>query len=210
MIKRCVVVGASDLKINLKDYLLKDDFIIAADKGWLKCKEQNIQPHLIVGDFDSSKKPKEDFAKIIVLPKEKDDTDSYYIARYIIENNFTHAVFFAMTGGDRIEHTIANIQMLNFLSKNKINAKMIDEKSQFVVITDEEISLEYKKDCYFSVFSFSKSEGVSIKNAKYVVEDDTITNDYPIGISNEFLLDTDVKIQVKKGSLLIIITKKDK
>ncbi len=204
--KRCVVVGASSLNINLKDYINNTDFIIAADKGWEYCFYNEITPNLVVGDFDSSKKPEN--LNTIVLPKEKDDTDTFFIARYIIENKFSEVLFIALSGGKRFEHTLANIQTMNFLSKNNIKAVMIDEYSKMIAVNNERITLEKEENSYFSLVSFGIAKGVSIKGAQYEIENATITDDYPIGISNEFK-EKSADIEVKDGSLLIIITKKD-
>ena len=43
---------------------------------------------------------------------------------------------------------------------------------------------------------------------KYELSDVELTNDFPIGVSNEFA-GKPVEITVKKGALLIITTKKD-
>ena len=53
-----------------------------------------------------------------------------------------------------------------------------------------------------------KAEGVSIKGAKYPLSDYTMTNSFPIGISNEFIGEN-VDITVKSGSILLIVTQKD-
>ncbi len=204
--KRCVVVGASSLNINLKDYINKTDFIIAADKGWEHCKNQGIVPNISIGDFDSSKKPED--IKSIVLPKEKDDTDTFFIARYILENGFSEVLFLALSGGKRFEHTMANIQTMKFLSKNNIQTTMIDEYSKMMVLNNGSIDLKKEDNSYFSIISFGTAKGVSIKGAKYQVDNIDITDEYPIGISNEFY-DDSVNINVKNGAVLIIITKKD-
>ncbi len=204
--KNCVVVGGSSLDINLKDYITDDMFVIAADKGWEHCILNGIMPDLVIGDFDSSKKP--DNVKSIVLPAEKDDTDTFFIARYIIENEFNNVLFLALSGGKRFEHTMANIQTMNFLSKNNINVTMIDKFSKMMVINKNKINLKKEDDCFFSLVSLGVCEGVSIKGAKYEIENAKITDDYPIGISNEFEKDI-VEITLEKGSLLIIISKKD-
>ncbi len=204
--KRCIVVGASDLDVDLKKYISRDDFVIAADYGWEHCKNNGIIPDLAVGDFDSSSIPGD--IKTIVLPKEKDDTDTFFIARYIIENKFTDVLFLALSGGKRFEHTMANIQTMNFLSKNNVNVTLIDKYSKMLVVNNGKVALKKEENTYFSVVALGALKGVSIKGAKYEVVDATITDDYPIGISNEFKEDT-VFIKISEGSALIIITKKD-
>ncbi len=204
--KKCVVIGGSKLDVNLKDYITDDMFIIAADKGWEHCILNGVTPDLVIGDFDSSKKPEN--IKTITLPIEKDDTDTFFIARYIIENLFTDVLFLALSGGNRFEHTMANIQTMNFLSKNNVNTVMIDKFSKMFVVNSNKVVLEKEEDSYFSLIALGVCEEVSVKGAKYETENLKLTDDYPIAISNEFKNDN-AEISLTKGSLLVIITKKD-
>lgn len=205
--KRCVVIGAMPVKLALKELIKKSDVVICADGGYIEAKKQAVVPNMIIGDFDSTVKPTDTDASILVLPKEKDDTDTYYIARYIVDNNFTDALFCGVTGG-RLEHTIANIQMLKFLAKNRVNATLMDESSQIIAVNSGKIVLPKMENKYFSIFAMDeRAEGVSEKGCKYLLDNVTLTNEFPIGISNEFL-DTEVEISVEKGCLLLIITNK--
>ena len=55
-----------------------------------------------------------------------------------------------------------------------------------------------------SVFSLGeRAEGVYIKGMKYLLEDAVVTNDFPIGISNEFIGE-EAEITVRNGMLLLI------
>jgi thiamine pyrophosphokinase len=47
------------------------------------------------------------------------------------------------------------------------------------------------------------ARGVSIRGAKYCVEDVKLTNNFPLGVSNSFT-GKDAEISVKEGKLLII------
>ena len=206
--KRCIVVGSMPVSLNLKEYIKSEDIIICADGGYIQTEKQGIIPHFIIGDFDSSIKPVKSDVEIIELPKEKDDTDTYYIAKMLIEEEFTDALFFGVTGG-RIDHTIGNIQMIKFLQKNGINAKMINENSTIQVLEDGETIVPNSENCYLSILSMNeKAEGITIKDAKYPLINANISNEYPIGVSNEFL-GKDVFISVNKGAIIIITNKKD-
>lgn len=207
--KRCVIIGAVEIDFPVENMIRDTDFVICADKGWVNAKAHGIKPDMIVGDFDSSSKPENIDAKITVLPVVKDDTDTYHIAKYVVENGFTDVLMCGLLGGKRMEHTIANIQTLLFLSKNRVNATMIDKYSQVMVIENGKVTLPDMPGKFFSLFTLGdKSEGINISGAKYNLEDRTITNFYPIGVSNEFVGNT-VNIEVKKGNLLLIITDKD-
>ena len=206
--KRCIVIGSMPVEFDLNSVVTADDFVICADRGYINAQLQGIEPNVIVGDFDSAPPPQNTSAKVVTLPCEKDDTDSYYIARQLVKNGFTHAVFCGVTGG-RPDHTFANIQMLKFLVKSGVEAQLMDKNSTMTVVIDGKTVLKKQKDSYFSIFSLDeKSYGVSEKGGKYELYDVELTNDFPIGVSNEFA-DKDVEISVKKGTLLVITTKKD-
>ena len=56
-----------------------------------------------------------------------------------------------------------------------------------------------------SVFAIGeRAEGVTEKGLKYLLEDATLTNDFPVGISNEFIGEKAV-LSVKNGTLLVIV-----
>ena len=65
--KRCVIVAAGSIDDTsaIKSYADSADFVIAADAGYVYCRDAGIEPDLFVGDYDSSKKPKR---KMSLLP----------------------------------------------------------------------------------------------------------------------------------------------
>lgn len=206
--KRCIVIGSMPVEINLKDIIKAEDFIFCADGGYLQAEKQGVVPHIIVGDFDSAPQPQNTSAQIVKLPVVKDDTDSYFIAKEIIKKGFDTALFFGMTGG-RADHTFANIQMLKFLAENGVKASLKDKNSSYTVVKNSTITLENTENCYFSVFSLDETAcGVTEKGGKYEIENATLSNSFPIGVSNEFI-GSNVEISVEKGSLLIITARKD-
>ena len=207
--KRCVIIGAVEIDFPASALIKDTDFVICADKGWQNAVKNGIKPDMIVGDFDSSPYPEDTDASVTVLPVVKDDTDTFHIARYIIENGFTDVLMLGLMGGKRIEHTIANLQTLVYFAKNRVNATAMDRYSTIMAIENGAITLPDMPGKFFSLFSMGdRAEGVSIKGAKYPLENYTITNFYPIGISNEFISET-VEISVTDGSLLLTITEKD-
>lgn len=57
---------------------------------------------------------------------------------------------------------------------------------------------------YLSVFCNSGSaEGVTLSGLKYPLENDTLTGDFPLGVSNQFL-GCEAVVSVRKGSLLLL------
>ena len=78
--KRAVIVGGAPIgRIeSIRSYLRADDFFIYCDGGLRHMAALGRKADLIVGDFDSHENPHA-AAETIVLPHEKDDTDSFAI-----------------------------------------------------------------------------------------------------------------------------------
>ena len=75
-----------------------------------------------------------------------------------------------------------------------------------LVIKDEKVSFRENMEGYVSLFCMGeRAEGVTIKGLKYPLEDYAMTNDFPIGISNEFIGEK-AEISVKKGELVCMIS----
>lgn len=112
----CIVVGAIDVNVKIKKH--EDDFLIAADKGYLNCLKQNLDVDLLIGDFDSLKIVPDNIEKI-KLNEIKDDTDVFDALMEGIKRGYKSFILYGVIGG-RFDHTFANIQILLFL-KNKSN-----------------------------------------------------------------------------------------
>jgi thiamine pyrophosphokinase len=182
---------------------------MCADSGWQKARAMGITPDMIVGDFDSSPNPSDRFDNVEALPVVKDDTDTHHIARHVIEKGFTDVLLLGAVGGKRIEHTFSNISTMLFLAKHGVSATAKTARSTLIVIDDGRILLKDADRRFLSVFPLGdRAEGVTITGAKYEIENAVLTNDFPIGVSNEFT-GNDVTVEVEKGSLLIVITDRD-
>ncbi|MEG2393925.1 MAG: thiamine diphosphokinase, partial [Ruthenibacterium sp.] len=56
------------------------DVTIAADAGYRVMQQLKLLPDILLGDYDSAPIPADD-KHVECLPREKDDTDTYYAAR---------------------------------------------------------------------------------------------------------------------------------
>ncbi len=231
-IKRCVIVGAGDLggrKIDTKDAFL----VIAADGGIKYLEEQNIPYDVFIGDCDSeiingieenssslsertyktsdwikyNFADKEDAFKKniekIFLPKEKNDTDTVVAANFALKKGCNDFVFYAVTGG-REDHTFANIQLMKYLVKKGCGAKIMAKDRVFTVLNNSAINFSEKEKGYISVFSLSGRSKVTLENLKYPLNGKILTDDYPLGVSNEFLNGHNAKVISEKGYILVI------
>ena len=202
--KRCVIIGGADIKNYnyIKSRLEKKDFLIYCDSGLKHLDNLNLKPNLIVGDFDSYKNPNLDI-ETIVLPCEKDDTDTIYAVKEGVKRGFNEFLLIGVIGA-RLDHTLANVCILNFLNCLRKKAVIIDDYSEMEIV--DNIEVEVTKDfSYFSLLNiFGKAKGISIKNAKYSLKNAKITTDYQYAISNEVIKGQTATIKVKKGKLLLV------
>lgn len=179
---------------------------VAVDGGYLHLSRAGIEPDLIIGDFDSIGEFPTTDAEIVRLPSEKDDTDTFAAVRIALKRGYKDFCFYCATGG-RFSHTLANIQTLLYLAKNDCRAHIFGNGEIYTVVHNGSIELPALKSGYVSVFALSETaEHVTIKNLKYEISAASITNSYPIGISNEFIGKTPL-IEVGNGSLLVIYSK---
>ncbi len=200
--KICYIVGSYEFgEIHIEKG--EDDVIISADGGLLLLEKNGILPDIIMGDFDSlGYIPKGD--NISVFPKEKDDSDSCIAVKYGFENGYKNFIIYGGVGG-RIDHTFGNIQLLSMISERGGRGVLIGGKTALTVIKNSE--LEIKGKGFVSVFSLSdKSEGVTLKNLKYTLDNAELTNTFPLGLSNEFINEeVFALIRVQSGMLLVVI-----
>lgn len=205
--KRCVIIGGADIidYADAKRYLSSDDFYIFCDCGLKHMAGLGVEPDLIVGDFDSFKNPNLQ-VETIVLPCEKDDTDTVFAVKEALKRGFEDFLILGVIG-QRLDHTLGNVSILKMLSDKGFKALIVDDYCEMTALGKEK---QYIDDSYpyFSLLNiFGKTTGVTIKNAKYPLENAEITCDYQYGVSNEVLKGKIAEVSVDNGTLLLIKVK---
>ncbi|MDO5015078.1 MAG: thiamine diphosphokinase [Clostridia bacterium] len=196
----CYIVGPMNFNVDAFDK--KDgDLIIAADAGLLNLKKHKIKPDYIIGDFDSLGETP-NFENVISYPTEKDDTDLFLAVKKALDLGFKIIKIYGALGG-RVDHSFANLQILNFIRENNAHGFIISEKEIITIIEKEKILFEKNCRGLISIFSFTeKATGVTVDGLKYNLKNAKLTQSVPIGVSNEFQNRAST-ICVKEGRLLI-------
>jgi thiamine pyrophosphokinase len=199
MSKICYIVGASPDK-KLFDYD-QDDYIIASDGGYDFLVKNHIVCDLLVGDMDSLCYAPQ-FAHKIILPKKKDITDTHQCIEEGIKLGYSKFVLVGCLGG-RIEHSCAALQDAYHYKKLGYDVSLISSINTITIIKDETIEI-FQENGYISIFSLEPiSYGVSLTYLLYELDNVELRNDFPLGVSNEFI-NKKATISVKNGCLLII------
>jgi thiamine pyrophosphokinase len=190
-----------------------EDFIICADGGLNNligydgrqqpaAKTLGLSCDLLIGDLDSLEEIPEG-VEVIRLNREKDETDTFAAVREGIKRGYARFHFHCCTGG-RADHTIANVQLLAWLAERGLRGFLYDRDSVMTAVTDGSISLPQRESGLISVFSLTdKSIGVNLRGLKYPLADATVTNTFPIGVSNEFT-GKESSVSVERGTLLVV------
>ena len=136
--KSCFVFGAGD-KTPLYRLPSDDDIVIAADGGLSYLKELDIAPDYVIGDFDSlGRIPDFNRERLKLLPCEKDTTDTHEAIMAGIDMGCTAFHIYGGTGG-RLDHTLANIQLLCDLSEKGYRAFLYGEGYEITALTNGKI-----------------------------------------------------------------------
>lgn len=202
--KFSIVSGAPNTDDKfIQEKIDRSSYIIAADSGY---KKLNFIPNLIIGDFDSSDLPDYN-CEIVKLNPVKDESDTFSCVREAVKRGATEIEIFGAIG-NRLDHTLANIHSLTYCFKNNVKARITDDKNLVYICDDKTV---INKDCgykYFSVYAlYNDVENLTIKGAKYPLNNYYLELYAQLTVSNEIAADSDYsEVSVKKGKLLIILS----
>ena len=209
----CYIFGSAPVNSsNLEEKPVKGDLIIAADGGYEAVKLLGLEPDVILGDFDSldggmlSDFPQK--TEIVLLPVEKDDTDTVAAVKVGLEKGYKLFRLFGCLGGERFDHSIATLQTLGFIAENGGRGFAYDENHTVTAVKNGELTLCENEEKIFSVFALSgKCSGVSLKDVKYPLTNAELSPTFPLGVSNSIIPGKEAKISVKNGILLVVKSK---
>lgn len=204
--KKCIII-TSFIEGDLAELMQgqEADFVLCADGGYDHARKAGIVPDLLIGDFDSLHADIPKNIETISFPKEKDDTDTGLCVRTALDLGCREILILGGLGG-RFDHAVANIQLLMGAAAKFERIAIADKKNYCTVLQNGELRLPKKEGQHLSVFSLSeKSTGVSLSGVQYPLSDYTLTNAFPLGVSNEYKADF-ARISVKNGTLLIVLS----
>ena len=187
--------------------------MIGVDKGVSFLYKYHITPDYIVGDFDSLSEEiisyfrKETNVPIREFNPVKDYSDTEIAVRLAIEKECTSIKLLGATG-TRLDHVMANIQVLKIPHEKGIYAEILDPNNKIYMIEKKK---EIKKDNmygkYFSVFPFGGCiNHFSIEGAAYPLKDHTLTPYNSLCVSNQ-AKEEKVTITFPKGIVIVMETR---
>ncbi|MCI8608669.1 MAG: thiamine diphosphokinase [Firmicutes bacterium] len=207
--KVCYIIGAGPCEaLCVGEEKEADDYVIAADGGLRHLEEAGLTADMVVGDFDTlGYIPQHDH--IIQLQTAKDETDTFVAMREAMKLGYRQFLFYGCLDG-KIEHTMANLQLLAWLAERGCRGWLIGE-SQVITSLAGPAELRFSPipdGQKLSIFAHSdRAEGVALKGLKFPLSEATLDNRFPLGVSNEFTGEA-ASIHVKRGTLLVVLPRK--
>ena len=189
----------------VKELALSGDMLICADSGVMNALRLGLHADICVGDFDSSTPPEDAATEWVTLPTEKDDTDTMSAARIAVERGADEVMILAGTGS-RLDHTIGNLSVLEFLRQRGIKARLIDENNQVFLAGEGIYSIPKAEGEFLSLLPFCSQPVISVSGVKYPLERKLLPTDQPLGVSN-VILDNEATLKVEKGVVAVFLSR---
>ena len=199
--KTCYIVGSGEIyeRIDPKEC----DLVIAADGGYDRLLELGVRCDLLIGDLDSISRVPEG-VEMIRHPVRKDKTDTHLAYLEGVKRGYTDFHLSGVWGGLE-DHSLANIALALHASRAGHDMLISAERSDMFVITEGGFEFDGEVGKRFSVLAIGGAAmGVSIQGSEYDVENISLTEDFPLGVSNAMKEET-VEVSVKLGSVLVTV-----
>lgn len=186
------------------------DYVVCADGGLEKVKNLNLTPNLILGDFDSvDYSVLENYKSLnietITFPSEKDYTDMELAIEHAVKKGFKDIILVGASG-TRLDHTVANMLLIEKYYKKHINIKIIDNNNIIQMVTNN-MTIPYRENYYVSIIPFSENiEGLTLKGFKYPLNEINVEIGSTLCISNEICEDVGI-IKINKGNAFVFISR---
>jgi thiamine pyrophosphokinase len=179
---------------------------IAVDGGLLHCREMNINPDLIIGDFDSidpefldlyGQVPKEKF------PIDKDKTDLELAIQAINTSSIRKiGIFGAME--KRTDHALGNLHLMCRLPEKIV----IETERETLIAIEEHRRVPCRPNQTVSLVPFgSYCKGVSTRGLKWELHSATFDKHF-MSISN-ICLENEFHVSVREGSLICCLLRNE-
>jgi thiamine pyrophosphokinase len=191
------------------------DLVVAADGGAVKAVDLGLAPAVVVGDGDSlpeaaAEELRRAGAEVIVHPVDKDASDTELAVREAVARGATSVVILGALGGQRVEHSVANLLLLTLPALGDIEASIADGTSTFRVMGTgggaDDIVIDGAVGDYVSLLPLSELvTGVTTANMRFPLTDATLNQGQTRGLSNE-LSASRGEVRLRSGRLAVIHT----
>lgn len=204
--KKALVIGSGDFKCP-ED--VNERIIIACDGGLEYCREFNLSPDYILGDFDSVTPQTLEFYSDrdkTTYPTKKDMTDIELGLRLAIDIGAEDITITGAVSGSRFDHSICNIQLLCICIEKGITARIINKTNTIILLgggSGKKLTLK-NENTYISLLPLTKTvKGITVTGFEYPLDNYDLFMGSSLCVSNRIIDDYGC-ISVDEGILIVI------
>lgn len=182
------------------------DLLICADGGYDAAVKHGFRPDLVIGDFDSMPVEHVQDCECIRLPVHKDDTDMVVCLEEGRRRGYTSFRIAGCLGG-RLDHTISNLQCLYDCALRGESVVMCDGQNMVSVLLPGRHVRPRLEGYKFSLLAYTPEvKGLTLRGTEWELTDATLTNRYPLGVSNEIIAER-AEFSFEMGALMVLYSK---
>lgn len=194
----------------VRGFLRPDDILVAADGGYLHMQAVGVKPNLLIGDLDSLPADEAESLRAAGVevekhPAEKDETDLELALARLAREGYREIRVVAALGG-RLDQTLANLYLLEMEELQGLDVRLDDGREEILIIRDQAVVAGTPGDTLSLLPMEGCTRGITTQGLKYPLEGETMCPSRSRGVSN-VMLEPEVTIEVKAGSLLCIHTR---
>lgn len=180
------------------------DAVVAVDGGFASLAAVGCAPDLAIGDFDSLGYVPGG-AEVLAFPPEKDASDMELALGEAVARGADAVEVYGALGG-RLDHTLANLQLLASFAERGLAVTAVGERESVAFLVGPgELRLPALPCGIVSVFSLTDvSTGVVEEGLKYGLDGVALTNRTSWGLSNE-LVGAPARIALESGTLAVFL-----
>ena len=113
-----------------------------------------------------------------------------------------------MLGGSRLSHTVANLQTLSILAEKHIPHRLVGAGVSVQALAEGDTAHFFKEDClHVSVLAITDTAQVDLRGLCYSGSNLTLTNRFPLGVSNS-TTGNEGSVTCLAGTVLVISEQK--
>lgn len=179
------------------------DLLLCADGGYAAAARHGLVPDLTIGDFDSMPESAVSGPRL-TLPTHKDDTDMVVCLNEARKRGYRSFRIAGCLGG-RLDHTLANMQVLIDCALRGEEAWMCDAKNRITALAPGTYRIPADEMPGRKLSLLAATErvgGICLRGAEWELTGAELTQRRPLGVSNE--LRGDVTLSFADGVLFLI------
>lgn len=178
---------------------------VAADGGMRHAASLGLKPEMWVGDFDSSDDMSAaDFPDVprLPYPAQKNVTDGEIAVEEALSRGAERLILAGALGGERSDHALMHLLYGVALARAGFGVLISSGEEEAYPLLQEPLMLDLPKGSLFSVLGLTQLEGLSIRNARYPLEDFSLPYGSSRTISN--VAEGPIDITLRSGDAVVL------